>query len=110
MEHYGNRDTNLIGALRMIPKSLVREELEKGGRTEAIQTVALLRSARILRRVKKTCCHSESSDRPSANAGMKNSGGGGVMMMMMCYNSRDVKKKNIVRMRFIEVGIILQKK
>ena len=38
------------------PKGLVRElgELEIGGRAEAIQTKALLRSARILRRILET--------------------------------------------------------
>ena len=42
----------LIGALGMVPKSLVREleEFEIGGRTKTIKTTALLRSAGILRR------------------------------------------------------------
>ena len=46
----------LIGALRTIPKGLVKcsEELEIGGCAETIQTTALLRSARILRRVLET--------------------------------------------------------
>ena len=43
----------LIRALGTTSKGLVKglEELEIGGRTEAIQTTALLRSARIVRRV-----------------------------------------------------------
>ena len=40
---------------------------------ETVQTTALLISARILRRVQETCCHSDSSGKPSANIGVKNS-------------------------------------
>ena len=45
--------TIVIGALATIPKGLVKrlEELEIGGGAETIQTTALLRSSRILRRV-----------------------------------------------------------
>ena len=59
----------IIGALGMIPKNLVRglEELEIGGRAKTIQT-----TARILRKVQETHCHSDSSERPN-NAGVKNS-------------------------------------
>ena len=43
----------VIGALRTITKGLLKalEDLEIGGRVETIQTTALLRKARILRRV-----------------------------------------------------------
>ena len=63
----------IIGAPGMVPKGLVRalEELEIGGRAGTIQSIVLLRSARILR-LEETCCHSDSSERPSANADMKN--------------------------------------
>ena len=46
----------LIGALETIPKGLLKEmeNLEIWGKTEIIQTTALLRSARILRRVLET--------------------------------------------------------
>ena len=46
----------VIGDLRTIPKGLVKglEELEIGGREEIIQTTALLRSTRILRRLLET--------------------------------------------------------
>ena len=46
----------VIGALGTIHKGLVKglEELEMGGRTETIQIIALLRSARILKRILKT--------------------------------------------------------
>ena len=40
---------------------------------ETIQTTALLRLAKIPRRVLETCCLSDSIQKPSANAGVKNS-------------------------------------
>ena len=48
--------TIVIGALRMVPKGLERglKGLKIGGKIETIQTTALLRSARILRRVLET--------------------------------------------------------
>ena len=47
----------VIGALGTITKGLLKdlEDLEVGGRVETIQTTALLRTARILRRVLETC-------------------------------------------------------
>ena len=64
----------VIGALGTATKGLVNvlEDLEIRGREENIQTTALLRSARILRRVLETYCHSNSSKKPSANAHVKN--------------------------------------
>ena len=46
----------VIGALGTITKGLLKglEDLEVGGRVESIQTTALLRTARILRRVLET--------------------------------------------------------
>ena len=46
----------VIGALGTITKGLLKglEDLEIGGRTETIQTIALLRTARILKRVLET--------------------------------------------------------
>ena len=46
----------VIGALGRITKGLLKglEDLEVGGRVETIQTTALLRTARILRRVLET--------------------------------------------------------
>ena len=66
----------IIGALGTISKGLERgvEELEIGGRAETIQTTALLRSTKILR-LEETCCHLDSSERVSVNAGVKNSQG-----------------------------------
>ena len=65
----------VIGALGTITKGLLKGlgDLEVGGQVETIQTTALLRTARILRRVLETCCHSDSSEKPSANADVKNS-------------------------------------
>ena len=70
----------MIGAFGTVTKRLLKglEDLEVGGWVETIQTTALLRTARILRRVLETwedCCHSNSSERPSANADVKNSKG-----------------------------------
>ena len=67
----------ITGSLGTIAKGLVkgREDFKISGQVESIQTTVLLRSARILRRVQKTCCHSNSSERPSANTNVKNSQG-----------------------------------
>ena len=63
------------GALGTITKGLLKglEDLEVGGWVETIQTTILLRTSRILRRVLETCCHSNSSEKPSANTDVKNS-------------------------------------
>ena len=47
---------NVIGAFGTITKGLLMglEDMEVGGRAETIQTTALLRTARILRRVLET--------------------------------------------------------
>ena len=47
----------VIGALGTITKGLLKglEDLEVGGQVETIQTTALLRTVRILRRVLETC-------------------------------------------------------
>ena len=67
----------VIGALGTITKGLLKgvEDLEIGGRVETIQMTALLRTARILRRVLETWGHSNSSVKPSVNADVKNSKG-----------------------------------
>ena len=65
----------VMGALGTITKGLLKglEDLEIGGRVETIQTTALLRTARILRRVPETW--GNSSEKPSVNTGVKNSKG-----------------------------------
>ena len=44
----------VIGAFGTVTKGLLKEDLEVGGRVETIQTTALLKTARISRRVLKT--------------------------------------------------------
>ena len=67
----------VIGAFGKVTKGLLKglEDLEVGGRVEAIQTITLLRTVSILGIVLETCCHSNSSERPSAYADVKNSKG-----------------------------------
>ena len=62
------------GAFGTVTKGLLKglEDLEVGRQVETIQTT-LLRTARILRRVLETCGHSNSSEKPLANADVKNS-------------------------------------
>ena len=67
----------VIGAFGTVTKGLLKglEDLEVGGRVETIQTTALLKMARILRRVlgiEETSRHSISSKRSSAYADVKN--------------------------------------
>ena len=76
-DNYTSCDRIVIGAFGTVTKGLLKglEDLKIRGWVETIQTTASLRTARILRRVLETCCHSNSSERPSANAGVKNSQG-----------------------------------
>ena len=61
----------VIGALSTVTKGLVQglEDLEIRAQIETIQTTALLRSARILRRVLETW--EDSCEKPSAFSGVK---------------------------------------
>ena len=65
----------VIGAFSTVSKGLLKglKDLRIRGRVETIKITTLLRTARIVRRVLETCCHSNSSERPSANADVKNS-------------------------------------
>ena len=68
----------VIGAFVIATKRLFKglQNLEVGGRVETIQTTTLLRTTRILRRVwrlAEPCSQSNSSERPSAKTGVKNS-------------------------------------
>ena len=68
----------VIDALGALIKGLVQglDNLEVRGWVKTIQTIALLRSARILRIVLETWgnfCHSNSTEKPSTNTGVKNS-------------------------------------
>ena len=64
-----------IGALGIVTKGFVQglEDLEIRGRVGTIQTTVLVRSTKILRRVQETCCHLNSSEKPSTHADIKNS-------------------------------------
>ena len=67
----------VIDALGTISKGLLKglEDLEVGGRVETIQTTALLRTARILRRVLEIwgdLLSLSSGEKPSANVDVKN--------------------------------------
>ena len=64
----------VIGAFGTVTKGLLKG-LENMERVKTIQTKALLRTARILRRVLDTWCYSNSSERPSASTNVKNSNG-----------------------------------
>ena len=57
----------MIDTIKAVPKSFVRglKEQEIGGNAETIQNTALLRSARILRRlleIDENCSHSDTSE------------------------------------------------
>ena len=76
----------VIDALGKITKGLVQglEDLEIRGRVDSIQNTASLRSAKILKIVTETCCPTDSSEKPSANVGVKNS---------KIYNKRITKSR-----------------
>ena len=71
----------VIDELSRVTKGLVLglEDLEIRGRVE---TTVLLRLARILRRVLETYCHSDCSEKPLPNAGMKKSQMSKIIIMM----------------------------
>ena len=75
VKHESDEMPMIIRAHGTVTKGLAQgvEDLEIRGRVETIQTTALLKSARILRRVLETCCNLDSSGKPSANSGEKNS-------------------------------------
>ena len=71
MEHEIDDDTNCIGTLGTIIKRILVLELEDfeiRGQVENTQTIALLRSVRILRKVVETCSHLDSREIPSTTA------------------------------------------
>ena len=70
----------IISALGTVTKRWIKglEDLKIKGRVETIQTTALLRSAKIeyweeSYRFNETCSHTDSSEKPEANVGVKNS-------------------------------------
>ena len=81
----------VIDMHRTISKELVKglEDLEIRGQVKTIQTTALLRSVKILRRVQKICCHSNCSEKPPVNASMKKSHKGRTMFLLWENRSRE---------------------
>ena len=72
--------TIVIRAFGTITKGLLKglEDLEVGGRVKTIQMTALLRTPEYWEeswRLEETCCHSNSSEKPSAKTDAKNSKG-----------------------------------
>ena len=66
----------VIGAFGTVTKGLLKGpvDLEVGGRVETIQTTVLFWTAREESwRLEETCCHSNSSEKPSTDADVKNS-------------------------------------
>ena len=75
MEHEGDGDTNCNWCTLNNPQRLDKGNgnLKIRGQVETIQTTALLRSAKVLRRVPKIQGDSNSCKIPSANAGVRDS-------------------------------------
>ena len=90
----------VIGALGTITKGLLKdlEDLEVGRQVETIQTTALLRTARILKRVLETCCHSNSSEKPSTNADVKSS------LNNNNWSARNVSYQFVRELEELEIG------
>ena len=66
----------VVGALGKIPKGLVKEleDLEISGQVETIHTTALLNRLKCCEEAwghEEACCHKNSSEKTSANAGIK---------------------------------------
>ena len=79
----------VIDALGTVPKGLLKglHNLEVGGRVISIQTTALLRLSRILRRVLERwgdLCHSKPSKRLSAAAKISQVVNNAIIMMIVC--------------------------
>ena len=72
-------------ALGRISKDLGKglEDLKIRGQEETIEIIVLSRSTRILRWVEETCCHSNSREKPSANAGEKNSLKSKILLLLL---------------------------
>ena len=100
----------VIGTLSIVIKGLIQglSDLEMWGRVETIQTTALLRSARILRRVLETCCHSKSIDKPSTNAGLKNSQKSKVIIPMGYITELDELIYAEAKLLCDKIGVLLK--
>ena len=80
MEHEGDGDTSCNWRTWNDPQKLSKrvEQSKIGGRDKIIQITALLSSWR----PEETCCHSNSSGKPSAKADVKNSRG--IIIIIIC--------------------------
>ena len=80
--------------------------LGSGGRVETIPTTALLRTAKILRKVprlEETCCLSNSSERPSAKTDVENSQR---IIMIIMINAKELETlKHAVRLYSQDIGM-----
>ena len=68
----------VIGAFGKVTKGLLKglEDLDAGGRVETIQSTAYWKRSEYWEgswRLEETCCHSNSSERPSGKTDEKNS-------------------------------------
>ena len=81
-------------AIKWLLKGLV--DLEVEGRVETIQTTALWERPEYWEeswRLEETCCHSNSSERPSANAGGKSSYNNNIQVS----NKQNITQENLDR-------------
>ena len=95
MEHESDIIPVVIAMLSTVTKGLIKglADLEIRGQVETTQTTTLLRTARILRRVLETYCHSDSSGKPSANTGVKNSQMSKIINIIVTVEHRGKKRK-----------------
>ena len=89
----------VIGAFGTTTKGFLNglEDLEVGARVETIQMTALLRTARILRRLLETWGDSNSSEKPSADTDVRYSKG----VNNIYNNNNNIKKKKALVMTMI---------
>ena len=86
----------VIGALGTVTKGLLKvlEDLEVGGRVETIQTTAFWGRPEYWDeswRLEDNCCHSNSSEKPSANTDVKNS----IIIIIIIENKRNLIREDL---------------
>ena len=72
MEYQSDSNTNYNWHIWNNPQR-ISKETGRCGNQRTSGDHSFLRSVRILRRLWRTCCHSNSSEKPSTNTGVKNS-------------------------------------
>ena len=95
----------VIGTFGTVIKGQVQgqEDLEIRGWIETNETTTLLRSARIQRRIQDSYRYSDSSEKPSANAGVKNSQMSKIIDLLKNNNIDILKEKQIICVHIIIV-------